>query len=209
MTGVGHEDSSLAAQCLAICQTLTNQGKAFSMSISVGPNFSFSWNTKSMEALPSRAKKKASPSTLRRNKRRREEFLKKKSTSLEIVDSDKDASQIVTFSCDECEHVSKTDKGLKIHKGKTHKSVENLRRSSTDHPLKVSPIKEVARLQPCNNCGENMSSSHVCHSDHEAEEVMQEQAKSPVSISPEQRALFGQMFSLYSNFYTSSDNKVT
>ena len=131
----------------------------FSMSISVGPNFSFSWNTKSMEALPSRAKKKASPSTLRRNKRRREEFLKKKSTSLEIVDSDKDASQIVTFSCDECEHVSKTDKGLKIHKGKTHKSVENLRRSSTDHPLKVSPIKEVVRLQPCNNCAENMSSS--------------------------------------------------
>ena len=101
MTDVGHEDSSLAAQCLAICQTLTNQGKAFSMSISVGPNFSFSWNTKSMEAPPSRAKKKASPSTLRRNKRRREEFLKKKSTSLEIVDSDKDASQIVTFSCDE------------------------------------------------------------------------------------------------------------
>ena len=133
----------------------------------------------------------------------------KKSRSLENADSDKDASQIATFSCDECEHVSKTDKGLKIHKGKTHKSVENLRRSSTDHPLEVSPIKEVGRLQPCNNCGENMSRSHVCHSDHEAEEVMQEQAKSPVSISPEQRALFGQMFSLYSNFYTSSDTKVT
>ena len=115
MTGVGHEDSSLAAQCLAICQTLTNQGKAFSMSINVGPNFSFSWNTKSMEAPPSRAKKKASRSTLRRNKRRREEFLKKKYTSmsLENVDSDKDASQIATFSCDECQHVSKTDKGLK------------------------------------------------------------------------------------------------
>ena len=143
------------------------------------------------------------------NKRRREEFLIKKSRSLENADSDKDASQIATFSCDECEHVSKTDKGLKIHKGKTHKSVENLRRSSTDHPLEVSPIKEVGRLQPCNNCGENMSRSHVCHSDHEAEEVMQEQAKSPVSISPEQRALFGQMFSLYSNFYSSSDTKVT
>ena len=209
MTGVRHEDSSLAAQCLAICQTLTSQGKAFSMSINVGPNFSFSWDTKSKEALPSRAKKKASPSTLRRNKRRREEFLKKKSMSLEKVDSDKDASQIATFSCDECEHVSKTDKGLKIHKGKTHKSVENLRRSSTDHPLKVSPIKEGGRLQPCDNCGENMSHSHVCQSDHEAEEDIQEQAKSPVSISPEQRALFGQMFSLYSNFYPNSDSKVT
>ena len=33
MTGVGHEDSSLAAQCLAICQTLTNQGKAFSLHV--------------------------------------------------------------------------------------------------------------------------------------------------------------------------------
>ena len=80
MTDVGETDSSLAAKCLALCQALTSQGMVFNFSLNVG-SFSFSLDTKSMEALPSKVKKKASPSTLRRNMRRREEFLSKKSTS--------------------------------------------------------------------------------------------------------------------------------
>ena len=73
------DDSSLATQCLALCQSLTSQGMVFNFSLAIGSTFSFSVDTKSKEALPIKAKKKVSPSTRKRNMRRREEFLKKKS----------------------------------------------------------------------------------------------------------------------------------
>ena len=99
MTDVGEADSSLATQCLALCQSLTSQGMVFNFSLAIGSTFSFSVDTKSKEALPSKAKKKVSPSTLKRNMRRREEFLKKKSISSEAEKSepDKEASQGATF----------------------------------------------------------------------------------------------------------------
>ena len=125
MTGVGETDSSLATQCLALCQSLTSQGMVFNFSLAIGSTFSFSLDTKSKEALPSKAKKKVSPSTRKRNMRRREEFLKKKSISSEAEKSepDKEASQNATFQCDQCENVFRNEKGLKIHKGKAHKTV--------------------------------------------------------------------------------------
>ena len=71
------DDLSLASQCLALCQTLAGQGKAFSFSITVGSTFSFSLDSKESASLPKK-KKKSSPSTLRRNAVRREKFLKRK-----------------------------------------------------------------------------------------------------------------------------------
>ena len=164
MTDVGETDSSLATKCLALCQALTSQGMVFNFSLNVG-SFSFSLDTKSKEALPSKVKKKASPSTLRRNMRRREEFFNKKKSKpseAENSDSDKEVSQSTTFPCDQCENVSKNKKGLKIHKVKAHKAVEKMRRSSTHPSLMVSPIRESARVIPCHNCGEDMSPSHLC-----------------------------------------------
>ena len=70
-------------------------------------------------------KKRASPSTLRRNARRKEEFLRKKSQpspEQEEVPSKELTSEISTFQCDQCEKVFKQDSGLKIHIGKTHKA---------------------------------------------------------------------------------------
>ena len=165
MTDVGEADSSLATQCLALCQALTSQGMAFNFSLSIGSTFSFSLDTRSKEALPSKAKKKASPSTLRRNMRRREEFFNKKkseASEAEKSESDKEASQPATFPCDQCDNVFKSEKGLKIHIGKGHKTVEKIRRSSSDPSLMVSPIRESGRTIPCHNCGGDMSPTHLC-----------------------------------------------
>ena len=52
------DDSSLATQCLALCQSLTSQGMAFNFSLTIGSTFSFSLDTRSKESLQSKAKKK-------------------------------------------------------------------------------------------------------------------------------------------------------
>ena len=165
MTDAGGNDSSLATQCLALCQALTSQGMAFNFSLSIGSTFSFSLDTRSKEALPSKAKKKASPSTLRRNMRRREEYFnskKSRPSEAENSDSDKKASQSTTFQCDQCENVFRNEKGLKIHTGKAHKNVEKMRRSSSDPSIVLSPTRESGRIIPCHNCGGNMSPTHLC-----------------------------------------------
>ena len=74
MAGV-EVDSSLLSQCLDFCQALARQGHAFNLSVAIGASFTFSLDTRSKEASPV-TKKKASPSTLRRNARRREDYLK-------------------------------------------------------------------------------------------------------------------------------------
>ena len=136
MTGVGENDSSLATQCLALCQALASQGMEFNFSLTIGSTFSFSLDTKSKEALSSKAKKKVSPSTLRRNKKRREEFLKKKSmpSEAEKSESDKEASQDATFQCDQCENIFKNEKGLKIHMGRAHKTVSPVEKKQSSSP---------------------------------------------------------------------------
>ena len=83
MALVGESDSSLASQCMALCQALNSQGKAFKFSLSIGSSFCFSLDTRDeaptldIKSMAS-ARKKPSPSTLRRNARRRAEFLTKK-----------------------------------------------------------------------------------------------------------------------------------
>ena len=76
MANVDETDSSLATKCLAFCQALSSQGKAFQFSLNIGSTFSFTLDTRCKETLAT--KKKASPSTLRRNAKRREDFLKRK-----------------------------------------------------------------------------------------------------------------------------------
>ena len=83
-------DSSLASQCLALCQTLVSQGKAFTFSLKIDSTFSFSLDSKESLASAPLAevltRKKVSPSTKRRNARRRAEFLKKKQSSCVQLD---------------------------------------------------------------------------------------------------------------------------
>ena len=72
-------DSSLVSQCLAFCQTLASQGKAFNFKLT-NTSFSFTSDTKGINVKSTVDKKRISPSTQRRNARRREEFLKRSST---------------------------------------------------------------------------------------------------------------------------------
>ena len=74
------EDAFLASQCLDFCQMLAGKSLSFSFSLKIGTNFSFSLDTRGEAALSS-AKKKQTPSTMRRNARRREQFLQKKLAS--------------------------------------------------------------------------------------------------------------------------------
>ena len=71
-------DSSLAHQCLALCQTLASQGRTFSVSLTAGSTFTFSMESNGVAIPAQLVKKKSSPSTLRRNAKRREIFLKRK-----------------------------------------------------------------------------------------------------------------------------------
>ena len=76
-----NECSSLASKCLDLCQTLANQGQAFTFSLTIGSTFNFSMTTDSQDspAPAAQGEKRKSPSTRRRDARRRKEFLRKKS----------------------------------------------------------------------------------------------------------------------------------
>ena len=153
MTTVSETDTSLATQCLDFCQALAGQGKEFKLSITIGSTFTFSLDTrKGKETLP---KKRSSPSTLKRNAKRREEFIAKKSESeaaslTGLESNQKLMKQLQAFKCNQCESSFKTENGLKIHTGKSHKeanSPEKLRKSIsqsslTDLPLHLSSREE-------------------------------------------------------------------
>ena len=115
MSQLSEEDAKLASQCLDICQTLAGKSLPFSFSFNIGPNFSFSVDTKGKE-VSTPQKKKKTPSTLRRDARRREELLRKK---LDAPTAEK------AFMCDHCENTFKSENGLKIHVGKSHKKVDS------------------------------------------------------------------------------------
>ena len=74
----GPEDALLVSQCLDFCQTLAGKSITFSFSLTTRAGFSFSVDSRGKGALAPKKKKKATPSTMRRNARRRAQFLKKK-----------------------------------------------------------------------------------------------------------------------------------
>ena len=84
-----------------------------------------------------------------KNLQRNEEFLKKKSET----SSDKDATSLVdvTFQCEHYKISFKPENGLKIHIGKSHKSMnsrlspENERVNPKETFLTVSPVRDTKR----------------------------------------------------------------
>ena len=131
------DDLSLASQCLALCQTLAGQGKAFSFSVTVGSTFTFSMESKEVASLSTK-KKRSSPSTLRRNAARREKFLKRKVESPPIqsfdpiqrppvishtsVPSSAMEAKLKSFKCDKCDDRFVSDHGLICHTEASHKT---------------------------------------------------------------------------------------
>ena len=167
MAGEDEVDSPpLLSKCLDFCQALARQGHTFNISIAIGTSFSFSLDTRSKEVVTSQViKKKASPSTLRRNAKRRAEFLaRKQQNSSPRTSSDPAATEL---KCDQCEYEAASVKGLKQHTRMKHKEVEieRMRKPSDRPPLSVSPIKDQNREEPCHNCGGEDSPGHQCEED--------------------------------------------
>ena len=175
MAAVNESDSSLTNKCLDLCHALAGQGKVFKFSLTIGSTFTFSLDSREdKEILPKRKRK--SPSTLRRNAKRKEDFLKKKSTSESASATGLESNQKPTmqrqgFQCDDCDFQSKSENGLKIHKGKSHKEVrspEKLRKASIQPSLLVSPTRNENRVEPCHNCDMDKSPSHLCQDEEDS-----------------------------------------
>ena len=139
MAAVAAVGSTLLSKCLDFCQA---KGQAFNFSVAIGPDFTFSMDTRSKAASPV-IKKKASLSTLRRNARRREEYLQRKKNPSPVISTEEVETVSDALSCDQCDYKPASEKGLKQHKRMKHKPSqpkESLRESEEGPPsLSVSP----------------------------------------------------------------------
>ena len=187
MTSANEENAALLSQCLDFCQTLSSKSLTFSFALALGNSFSFHLDTSGKGAIASKAKKKKkTPSALRRNARRRAEFVKNKheaSTSdtlqSEHVSVEEAVEKVVVekaFKCDQCESSFKSENGLKIHAGRSHKKVASL--STTPERLRqqlkgsvslsASPLLDASR--------EEISLNN---------DAAEEKAKPPPSLRPQ------------------------
>ena len=160
------DELSLVSQCLALCQTLAGQGKAFSLSVTVGSTFTFSLDSKEAASLPKK-KKRSSPSTIRRDAARRERFLKGKVESSSRVNAPNPIQRpLVVFQnslpfsamkaelesskCDQCD-----DRFVSKHELICHIEVAH----------KVNPRVDPHSLQ-CTHCGQSFISKQdlISHS---------------------------------------------
>ena len=178
MAGV-EVDSSLLSQCLDFCQALARQGHAFNLSVAIGASFTFSLDNRSKDVASQVTKKKASPSTLRRNTKRREEYqLAKQRRSSPRTSGD--PATAAEHVCDQCEYVTASEKGLRQHIRMKHKEprpAERIRSTFSQPPLVVSPIKEQRRVELSSTREENppsangtdctCSNSHCCDCNHD------------------------------------------
>ena len=172
------------SKCLEFCQALASKGQHFHLNLTLGTSITISLETR--ENQPPRLveetkKKKKSPSTLKRNLKRKEEFLKKKGSETKDATEKEPLPQNNSFDCDQCDQVFRTEKGLKIHTGKTHK-VEILRESRQASPLKPSPAKEPPREEQCECCGDTMSPQHQCSKEEEEEEEEEDEEEESPSL---------------------------
>ena len=170
---VKEDNAALLSQCLDFCQTLAAKSLTFSFTLTLGNSFSLSLDSNGKEALASKGKKKKTPSALKRDARRREKFLKKKlevstvDTFLQSEDiSEKEtvgkqgAEKVLdekAFKCDQCDNFFKSENGLRIHVGKSHKKVnstpatpDQLRQQPGGSvSLSASPLLDTSREELC------------------------------------------------------------
>ena len=120
-------DVSVLEKCLS--------NTKFSLNLSLGKDI-FNFNNKELDES-SWKKNKKSPSQLWREKRRKDEREKTKEDTEEV--SEKSDSNTISFKCDYCDANFKSEKGLKIHVGKAHKTEAS---SVPEKESGVSPQKE-------------------------------------------------------------------
>ena len=99
--------------------------------------------------------------------------------------------------CEQCDFSTNSQRGLKVHIRRAHKLIE-------PEVLREDYVHEVS----LNTSNLNAKREDDAQAQRDVEEQPEEQVKIAANITPEQRALFMQMFSLYSNL-SNSDTKVT
>ena len=151
-SAMGGDDPALLSQRLEFCQALASMGQTISFSVTLGSTIAFNLDTKmksTSSVVQTSKKKKPCPSTLRRNLQRKEMFFKPKCEDFK----DKEATSLeeITHQCEHCANTFKTENGLKIHVGKSHKdltsslSPEEICDDAKEPSLTVSPLRETGR----------------------------------------------------------------
>ena len=148
-------------KCLAFCQGLVESNNKFTFNLSLAQD-AFIFDNKEL-ANSSCEKKKKSPSQLRREKKRKEERKNKEEDTVKVSENLDPESP--TFKCDHCEAKFKSEKGLRIHVGKSHKNIS----SSTPEKERVpSQEKELfLNLTPARESGEELNNADSEESSHD------------------------------------------
>ena len=173
MAAVAGDNSSLATQCLDLCQTLASQGLEFTFSVNIGPSFIFSLDTRKKTSEVKPIGKRPSPSTLRRNASRREAFLKKKAqlpaSSLVTPKMTKDSIIISEdFKCTQCDSPIKSEEQLKTHIADKHtvpalKTPEKERSLPPISDLTLTPVLGERREEPPSSPGPTEEFKCIVH----------------------------------------------
>ena len=163
MAAVAGDNSSLATQCLDLCQTLASQGLEFTFSVNIGPSFIFALDTRKKTSEVKPLGKRPSPSTLRRNASRREAFLKKKAqppASSLVTPKMTEDSIIISedFKCTQCDSPIKSEEELKTHIADKHtvpalKTPEKERSLPPISDLTLTPVLGERREEPPSSPG--------------------------------------------------------
>ena len=149
-------ESGVAEKCLVFCQAPTSSNHKFSLSLSIGQDNLNVCNKDLVTSSVLKKKKKPTSQIRREAKRKLERQQKEKSEITAEVSEDSskskceevsDNEEAKLFKCPECELSFKTEKGMKIHIGKSHKSdtlstpEKERNTSSMNMSLALSPIE--------------------------------------------------------------------
>ena len=111
------------------CQELTNKGILFTCTLTIGSTLNLSLDTrgkeKKEESITPLARRKQSPSTLKRNALRKKTFLQKKNLEKhadpQLVDSQiQSGDEMKKFKCNQCDNEFKCNSTLEMHISEVH-----------------------------------------------------------------------------------------
>ena len=121
-------NSAIVDKCLDFCNGLVKSNKQFSFNLSLGKDINFNFQHKE-PANGSWTRKKKSPSQLRREAKRKSARDKAEVTEIVTENAEalppkklSDAEETEHVKYKQCDQTFKSEKGLKIHIGKSHRT---------------------------------------------------------------------------------------
>ena len=121
-------NSAIVDKCLDFCNGLVKSNKQFSFNLSLGKDIKFNFQHKE-PANGSWIRKKKSPGQLRREAKRKSERDKAKVAEIVTENAEalpskevSDAEETEQVKCKHCDQTFKSEKGLTIHIGKSHRT---------------------------------------------------------------------------------------